>query len=80
MDLIVFGTVYLEVVFGNMPALPGPGQEIYTDEFAFSVAAPRSRRPPRPAVSACGPACPRCSATTSVPGWPSSTAAGRAWT
>ena len=37
MDLIVFGTVYLEVVFGDLPALPGPGQEIYTDEFAFSV-------------------------------------------
>jgi sugar/nucleoside kinase (ribokinase family) len=37
MDLIVFGTVYLEVVFGDLPALPRPGQEIYTDEFAFSV-------------------------------------------
>src|SRR5215470_1969225 len=37
MDLIVFGTVYLEVVFGDLPALPGPGQEIYTDDFAFSV-------------------------------------------
>ncbi len=37
MDLMVFGTVYLEVVFGDLPALPGPGQEIYTDEFAFSV-------------------------------------------
>jgi len=37
MDLIVFGTVYLEVVFGDLPALPRPGQEIYTDDFAFSV-------------------------------------------
>ena len=37
MDLIVFGTVFLEVVFGDMPALPGPGQEIFTDQFAFSV-------------------------------------------
>ena len=37
MDLIVFGTVFLEVVFGDMPALPGPGQEIYTDQFAFSI-------------------------------------------
>ena len=37
MDLIVFGTVYLEMVFGDLPALPGPGQEIYTDQFAFSI-------------------------------------------
>jgi sugar/nucleoside kinase (ribokinase family) len=37
MDLIAFGTIFLEVIFGDMPALPGPGQEIYTDEFAFSV-------------------------------------------
>jgi sugar/nucleoside kinase (ribokinase family) len=37
MDLIAFGTVFLEVVFGDMPALPRPGQEIYTDQFAFSV-------------------------------------------
>jgi sugar/nucleoside kinase (ribokinase family) len=35
-DVIAFGTVFLEVVFGEMPALPGPGEEIYTDQFAFS--------------------------------------------
>lgn len=36
MDVIAFGTVFLEVVFGEVPALPGPGEEIFTDQFAFS--------------------------------------------
>jgi len=36
MDLIVFGSVFLELVFGHVPALPGPGEEIYSDEFAMS--------------------------------------------
>lgn len=36
MELIVFGTVFLELVFGHVPALPGPGEEIYSDEFAMS--------------------------------------------
>ena len=36
MDVIAFGTVFLEVVFGDVPALPGPGQEIYTEQFAYS--------------------------------------------
>jgi sugar/nucleoside kinase (ribokinase family) len=36
MDLIAFGTVFLEIVFGQVPALPGPGEEIYADEFAVS--------------------------------------------
>ena len=36
MDLIAFGIVFLEVVFGDVPALPGPGEEIFTDQFAFS--------------------------------------------
>ena len=36
MDLIAFGTVFLEIVFGQVPALPGPGEEIYADEFAIS--------------------------------------------
>jgi sugar/nucleoside kinase (ribokinase family) len=35
-DLIAFGTVFLEVVFGDVPALPGPGEEIFVDQFAFS--------------------------------------------
>jgi sugar/nucleoside kinase (ribokinase family) len=35
-DVIAFGTVFLEVVFGDVPALPGPGEEIFTDQFAFS--------------------------------------------
>ncbi|HUZ38790.1 MAG TPA: carbohydrate kinase family protein [Streptosporangiaceae bacterium] len=36
MDLIAFGTMFLEIVFGNVPALPAPGEEIYADEFAIS--------------------------------------------
>ena len=36
MDLIAFGSVFLEIVFGQVPALPGPGEEIYADEFAMS--------------------------------------------
>jgi sugar/nucleoside kinase (ribokinase family) len=35
-DLIAFGTVFLEAVFGDVPALPGPGEEVYTGQFAFS--------------------------------------------
>jgi sugar/nucleoside kinase (ribokinase family) len=35
-DLIAFGVVFLEVVFGDVPALPGPGEEIFVDQFAFS--------------------------------------------
>jgi sugar/nucleoside kinase (ribokinase family) len=35
-DVIAFGTVFLEVVFGEVPALPGPGEEIYTRQFAYS--------------------------------------------
>ena len=36
LDLVVFGTVFLEIVFGHVPSLPGPGEEIYSDEFAMS--------------------------------------------
>lgn len=36
LDLVVFGTVFLEIVFGDVPSLPGPGEEIYSDEFAVS--------------------------------------------
>jgi len=36
LDLVVFGTVFLEIVFGDVPSLPGPGEEIYSDEFAIS--------------------------------------------
>jgi len=36
LDMISFGTVFLELVFGHVPALPGPGEEIFTDEFAVS--------------------------------------------
>lgn len=36
LDLIAFGTVFLELVFGHVPSLPEPGEEIYADEFAVS--------------------------------------------
>jgi sugar/nucleoside kinase (ribokinase family) len=36
MDLIAFGTVFLEIVFGHVPSPPAPGEEIYADEFAIS--------------------------------------------
>src|SRR6266566_4971053 len=36
MDLIAFGTMFLEIVFGDLPALPAPGEEIFADEFAIS--------------------------------------------
>jgi sugar/nucleoside kinase (ribokinase family) len=36
MDLIAFGTMFLEIVFGDVPALPAPGEEIFADEFAVS--------------------------------------------
>jgi sugar/nucleoside kinase (ribokinase family) len=35
-DMISFGLVYLELVFGQLDALPGPGEEVFTDEFAIS--------------------------------------------
>ena len=36
MDMISFGSVFLELVFGHVPKLPGPGEEIFTDDFAVS--------------------------------------------
>jgi sugar/nucleoside kinase (ribokinase family) len=35
-DLIAFGSVFLEVVFGRVGRLPGPGEEVFSDEFAIS--------------------------------------------
>ena len=37
MDMISFGSVFLELVFGHVPAPPEPGQEIFADDFAVSV-------------------------------------------
>jgi sugar/nucleoside kinase (ribokinase family) len=37
MDMISFGSVFLELVFGHVPAMPRPGQEIFAEEFAISV-------------------------------------------
>jgi sugar/nucleoside kinase (ribokinase family) len=34
--MISFGSVFLELVFGHVPELPRPGEEVFTDEFAFS--------------------------------------------
>ncbi|MHB1594048.1 MAG: carbohydrate kinase family protein [Streptosporangiaceae bacterium] len=34
--MISFGTVFLELVFGQVRRLPRPGQEVFTDEFAIS--------------------------------------------
>lgn len=36
LDVIAFGTVFVEFVFGAVPALPGPGEEIFANEFAIS--------------------------------------------
>jgi sugar/nucleoside kinase (ribokinase family) len=34
--MISFGPVFLELVFGHVTKLPGPGEEIFTDDFAVS--------------------------------------------
>ena len=36
MDMISFGSVFLELVFGHVPRLPGPGEEVFTEDFAVS--------------------------------------------
>ena len=36
MEVISFGSVFLEIVFGHLERLPLPGEEIYVDPFAFS--------------------------------------------
>ena len=36
MDMISFGTVFLELVFGHLPEPPRPGEEVFTDDFAVS--------------------------------------------
>jgi sugar/nucleoside kinase (ribokinase family) len=34
--MISFGSVFLELVFGQVPGLPRPGEEVFTEEFAVS--------------------------------------------
>lgn len=34
--MISFGSVFLELVFGHLAELPGPGEEVFTDEFGVS--------------------------------------------
>lgn len=36
LGFISFGSVFLEVVFGDTPKLPLPGEEVFVDSFAFS--------------------------------------------
>lgn len=36
LDVIAFGTVFVEFVFGAVPLLPGPGEEVFANEFAIS--------------------------------------------
>lgn len=36
MDMISFGLVFLELVFGRLDRLPEPGEEVFSDEFAIS--------------------------------------------
>jgi sugar/nucleoside kinase (ribokinase family) len=36
LDMISFGSVFLELVFGHVTKLPRPGEEVFTDEFAVS--------------------------------------------
>lgn len=36
MDMISFGQIFVELVFGHVPGPPLPGEEIFTDEFAIS--------------------------------------------
>ena len=36
LDMISFGLVFLELVFGQLHRLPGRGEEVFTDEFAIS--------------------------------------------
>ncbi len=36
MDLVSFGSTFLELVFGHIPKLPAPGEELFTEEFAVS--------------------------------------------
>jgi sugar/nucleoside kinase (ribokinase family) len=36
LDMISFGSVYLELVLGHVRELPAPGEEVFTDDFAIS--------------------------------------------
>lgn len=36
MDMISFGMLFFELVFGQLDRLPEPGEEVFTDEFALS--------------------------------------------
>jgi sugar/nucleoside kinase (ribokinase family) len=36
LDMISFGSVFLELVFGQVTKLPRPGEEVFTEEFAVS--------------------------------------------
>jgi sugar/nucleoside kinase (ribokinase family) len=36
LDMISFGSVFLELVLGHVRELPGPGEEVFSDDFAIS--------------------------------------------
>lgn len=36
METISFGLVFLELVYGHLDRLPGPGEEVFSDDFAIS--------------------------------------------
>jgi sugar/nucleoside kinase (ribokinase family) len=58
-QIVVLGGFFLELVFGHVEGLPGPGEEIFTDEFALScgggvtVADAAARGGARAALVAC---------------------------
>jgi sugar/nucleoside kinase (ribokinase family) len=35
-DVLAFGSVFLEIVFGHISRLPGAGEEVFSDQFALS--------------------------------------------
>jgi hypothetical protein len=63
--VVAFGSIFLEIVFGTLRVLPGPGEEIFTDHFAFSCGGRLSRSRPRRVAWAPGPGWRRCSVATS---------------
>ena len=57
LDMISFGTVFLELVFGHVPELPRPGEEVYTEEFAVSCGGAIAASGPKPKMNAISPPC-----------------------
>ena len=64
--MISFGSVFLELVFGHVPELPGPGEEVFTDEFAMSCGGAVTSASAAAAGGRAGRPVHACSATTSA--------------